>query len=172
MSLPPVTTWPTLGDERAVIERLHAIGVLEDERLRVAMIAAPRAPHLLPPPPSVTPEALGASALAMPWWRDLEAPCALLPSHYETVQILQMLQIEPGVSVLLIGARANWWTEIIVRAGAGEVLVIEECDTRRRALSIDWRDKGLELTAAACGAGTWTCTRWPPPATFRLRAGR
>ena len=38
---------------------------------------------------------------------------------------MQMLQMEKGAKVLLIGPRGSWWTELILHLGASEIQIIE-----------------------------------------------
>ena len=153
--LPDVELVPRLPDHAETVLRLAAMGVLSDSRLQEALISAPRTPHALPQPHLDLVELEGAS-LRLPFWHDVDARSPLLPSHYETIQVLQLLRVKSGNSILLVGPRGNWWTEILVRLGAGEVRVIEPDCQRRVALERSWEagDCGQLATDLGCSV-TW-----------------
>ena len=152
LGLPNCREYPVLPTEEIVIERLEENGVLIDEKVRNAMLASDRGLSLWPLPSGLGIPGLAASALTLPWWKNADERGALLPSHYETVQIMQLLQMEDDEKVLLIGPRGNWWTELILRLGASKICIIDADIERRRFLEINWNDRGLDLLAMRCDA--------------------
>ncbi len=153
--LPDVDSVPRLPDHAETVLRLAAMGVLSDSRLQEALLSAPRTPHALPQPLLDVVD-LEGSSLRLPFWHDVDARSPLLPSHYETIQVLQLLRVKVGDRVLLMGPRGNWWTELLVRLGASEVLVIEPDSLRRKALQEWWKngDCGQLATDLGCEV-TW-----------------
>ncbi len=148
-ALPEVDVYPRIPDNVEKSLRLGAMGVLSDARLQEALLAAPRTPHALTLPDGFP--SLEGSALKIPFWHDISARAPLLPSHYETVQVLQLLQIRKNDRVLLVCPRGNWWTEIIVRLGASQIMVIEPDPARMCALEIDWKEGGwMALAEERC----------------------
>tara|TARA_B100001113_G_scaffold217877_1_gene178726 strand:+ start:1418 stop:2884 length:1467 start_codon:yes stop_codon:yes gene_type:complete len=147
LALPSCSQEATLPSEEEVIERLCDSGILSDAKVRNALKMSSRSLAIWPLPSGLVIDGLGASALALPWWKASHEAGALLPSHYETAQIMQMMQMESDTRVLLIGARGNWWTEILLRLGANEIHVVEADPERRRFLEINWKDRGLDLLA-------------------------
>ena len=71
----------------------------------------------------------------MPWWIDLEKPNSLLPGLFETGHIFQMIGIETNDSILLVGPRGNWWTEIILHMGVKKITILEIDDVRREVFA-------------------------------------
>ena len=111
LALPRCSQEATLPSEDEVIERLCDSGILRDARVRNALKMSSRSQAIWPLPSGLAINGLGASALALPWWKSSRETGALLPSHYETAQIMQMMQMESDTRVLLIGPRGNWWTD-------------------------------------------------------------
>ncbi len=147
LNIPNCKENPVLPTEEIVIERLAENGVLIDERVRAAMLSSDRGLSLWPLPSGLGIPGLAGSALTLPWWKYSDERCSLLPSHYETVQIMQLLQMENDERVLLIGPRGSWWTELILRLGASEICVIDADEERRSFLEINWKDRGLDILA-------------------------
>ena len=147
LNLPNCREYPVLPTEEIVIDRLEENGVLIEDKVRNAMLASNRGLSLWPLPSGLGIPGLASSALTLPWWKYADERGALLPSHYETVQIMQLLQMENNVKFLLIGPRGSWWTELILRLGASEICVIDADEERRRFLEINWKDRGLDLLA-------------------------
>ena len=148
-ALPTVDTWPLLPDHAEHISRLEQFGVIELDEIGEAMRHCPRGAHALPFPLADEVPNLEASSLRLPWIADLDAPNALLPGLFETSQVLQLLQPNPRDVVLLIGPRGNWWTEILMRAGCAEVVVVEPDADRLAELRRRWTDLRLEVAAQA-----------------------
>jgi len=146
-SLPEVEVVPRLPNNEEAVLRLAAMGVLFDEVLQEAMAACPRQQHALEQP-LLDEVDLEGSALRLPWWHEVEAVCALIPGHYETAQVLQLLRMRVGDRVLLLGPRGNYWTELLVRIGASELLVIEPDEMRRATLIARWKRLGLDELCA------------------------
>jgi len=147
MSLPKCSEEPLLPSEDIVIERMVENGILIDVDVQNAMMASSRDLSLWPLPKGLGIPCLASSALTLPWWKHADERGALLPSHYETVQIMQMMQMERDVKVLLIGPRGSWWTELILHLGASEIQVIEADEERRRFLEDDWEKRSLDLVS-------------------------
>ena len=151
MSLPKCREEPLLPSEKIIIERMEESGVLIDINVKNAMIESSRDLALWPLPKELGIPCLASSALTLPWWKHADQRGALLPSHYETVQIMQMLQMERGAKVLLIGPRGSWWTELILHLGASEIQIIEADDERREFLENDWINRGLDILSHDLG---------------------
>ena len=147
LALPSYSEEPVLPSEKEVIERLCDSGILSDVRVSEALKLSSRGQAIWPLPSGLDINGLGASAIALPWWKINNEYGALLPSHYETAQIMQIMQMEVDTRVLLIGPRGNWWTEILLRLGANEIHVVEADSERRRFLKINWKERGLDLLA-------------------------
>ena len=147
LALPNCSQEPVLPSEKEVIERLCDSGILSDVKVFEALKLSNRGSAIWPLPSGLAINGLGASAIALPWWKASHESGALLPSHYETAQIMQILQMEVDTRVLLIGPRGNWWTEILLRLGANEIHVVEANTERRRFLEMNWKDRGLDLLA-------------------------
>ncbi|MDP6906591.1 MAG: hypothetical protein QF440_04160, partial [Candidatus Thalassarchaeaceae archaeon] len=147
MSLPKCTEEPLLPSEGVVIERMVENGILIDVQVQHAMMASSRDLALWPLPKGLGIPCLASSALTLPWWKYADERGALLPSHYETVQIMQLLQMEKNVKVLLVGPRGNWWTELILRLGASEIHIIEADEERRQFLQENWKERGLDVVS-------------------------
>ena len=126
-------------------------GVLIDDSVRDAMLASNRSLALWPLPSGLGIPRLAASALTLPWWKYADERGALLPGHYETVQIMQLLQMENNEKVLLVGPRGNWWTELLMYIGAGHIVILEPEEARRQELIRRWDDLRLDLVANAFG---------------------
>ncbi len=148
LSLPMCNEYPVLPSEKIVIERLEENGVLIDDNVRDAMLASNRSLALWPLPSGLGIPGLAASALTLPWWKYADERGALLPGHYETVQIMQLLQMENNEKVLLVGPRGNWWTELILRLGASEICIIDADEERRNFLENNWKERDLDILAA------------------------
>lgn len=142
-SLPEVEVVPRLPNNEEAVLRLAAMGVLFDEVLQEAMAICPRQRHALEQP-LLDEVDLEGSALRLPWWHEVEGSCALIPGHYETAQVFQLLRMRVGDRVLLLGPRGNYWTELLVRVGASELLVIEPDEMRRATLIARWEQLGLD----------------------------
>ena len=93
----------------------------------------------------------------MPWWSDVDAPNSLLPGIYETAQVIQMLEVERGDSVMLVAPRGNWWTEILMQLGVSRLRVLEIDDSRRAELQRRWSELRLDIVADACGCQIEWC---------------
>ena len=145
-SLPEVDLVPRLPNNEESVLRLAAMGVLFDEVLQEAMAVCSRQQHALEQP-LLDEVDLEGSALRLPWWHEVDGSCALIPGHYETAQVLQMLKMRVGDRVLLLGPRGNYWTELLVRMGASELLVIEPEAARRATLIARWERLGLDELA-------------------------
>ena len=62
---------------------------------------------------------------------------------------MQLIQVEKGNSVLLMGPRGNWWTELLMHIGAKEIVVLETDALRREVLAERWNDLRLDVVAKA-----------------------
>ena len=144
-SLPEVEVVPRLPNNEEAVLRLAAMGVLFDEVLQEAMAACPRQRHALEQP-LLDEVDLEGSALKLPWWH--EGNCALIPGHYETAQVLQLLRVRVGDRVCLIQPRGGYLMELLVRIGASELLVIEPDEVRRATLIARWERLGLDELCA------------------------
>ena len=94
LNLPTCNEYPVLPSEKIVIERLEENGVLIDGNVRNAMLESDRSLSLWPLPIGLGIPELASSALTLPWWKYANERGALLPGHYETIQIMQLLQME------------------------------------------------------------------------------
>jgi protein-L-isoaspartate O-methyltransferase len=144
-----VEDWPLLPDHGLHLNRLAEFGVVELEEVRAALAQCPRGPHALPFPLADEVPNLEASNLRIPWWPLLDVPHSLLPGLFETCQIMQLLQVEVGNEVLLLGPRGNWWTEILMHLGASRIVVLEPDDVRRHELARRWSELRLDVAATA-----------------------
>ncbi len=144
-SLPEVEVVPRLPNNEEAVLRLAAMGVLFDEVLQEAMAACPRQRHALEQP-LLDEVDLEGSALKLPWWH--EGNCALIPGHYETAQVLQLLRVRVGDRVCLLQPRGGYLMELLVRIGASELLVIEPDEMRRATLIARWKRLGLDELCA------------------------
>ena len=149
-ALPQVEDWPLLPTHELHLERLERFGVIELECVRQAMRVCPRGVHALPFPLEDELPNFESSSLRMPWWA-ANTPRSLLPGLFETSQFLQLLQVDAGNSVLLMGARGNWWTELLMHIGAGNIVVLEPNLDRRTALIERWLNLRLDMMAQAFG---------------------
>ena len=150
-ALPLVEDWPALPNHQIHMDRLAQFGVIELEEVLDAMRQCPRGIHALSFPLDDEVSNLEASSLRIPWWTDVSMRHSLLPGLFETCQIMQLLQIEKGDSVLLLGPRGNWWTELLMYIGAGEIVVLEPDECRRDVLAERWNDLRLDVVAKAFG---------------------
>ena len=150
-ALPLVEDWPLLPSHQVHMDRLAKFGVIELEEVLDAMRQCPRGVHALPFPLDDEMSNLEASSLRIPWWAGGDMHHSLLPGLFETCQIMQLLQIEKGDSVLLMGPRGNWWTELLMYIGAQNIVVLEPDEGRREVLSNRWDDLRLDIVAKAFG---------------------
>ena len=150
-ALPLVEDWPLLPSHQVHMERLAKFGVIELEEVLDAMRQCPRGVHSLPFPLDDEMSILEASSLRIPWWAGVEQHHSLLPGLFETCQIMQLLQIERGDSVLLLGPRGNWWTEWLMYIGAENIVVLEPDERRREVLANRWDELRLDIVAKAFG---------------------
>ena len=128
--------------------RLAQFGVIELEEVLDAMRQCPRGLHALSFPLGEEVTNLEASSLRIPWWTG-KMHHSLLPGLFETCQIMQLLQIEKGDCVLLIGPRGNWWTELLMYIGAERIVVLEPDEVRREVLIERWGELRLDVVAKA-----------------------
>jgi len=156
-ALPLVRTWPGLSPHVEAVERLVLMGAIEDDELRDVLMRTPRGVHALPLPIGEEGVNIESSALRMPWWSDVSAPNSLLPGIYETAQVIQMLELERGDSVMLIAPRGNWWSEVLMQLGAGRLRIIEVDEGRRVELRRRWEEMRLNLVADAVGCEIEWC---------------
>jgi len=156
-ALPLVRTWPGLSSHAEAVERLVLMGAIEDNEMRDVLMRTPRGVHALPLPIGEEGVNIESSALRMPWWADVDAPNSLLPGIYETAQVLQMLELQRGDSVMVVAPRGNWWTEVLMQLGAGRLRVLEVDDGRRAELERRWKDMRLDIVADACGCEIEWC---------------
>ena len=150
-ALPLVEDWPLLPSHQEHMDRLAKFGVIELEEVLDAMHQCPRGVHALPFPLDDEMSNLEASSLRIPWWAGEDMQHSLLPGLFETCQIMQLLQIEKGDSVLLLGPRGNWWTELLMYIGARNIVVLEPNQGRREVLANRWDDLRLDIVAKAFG---------------------
>ena len=148
-ALPLVEDWPLLPNHQIHMDRLAQFGVIELEEVLDAMRQCPRGPHALPFPLDDEVTNLEASSLRIPWWPNIDLHHSLLPGLFETCQIMQLLQIERGDSVLLLGPRGNWWTELLMYIGAEKIVVLEPDEYRREVLVERWGELRLDIVAKA-----------------------
>ncbi|MEE3303834.1 MAG: hypothetical protein VX191_03015 [Candidatus Thermoplasmatota archaeon] len=156
-ALPLVRTWPGLVPYAETVERLVLMGAIEDDEIRDVLLRSPRGVHALPLPIGEDGVNIEGSALRMPWWSDVDAPNSLLPGIYETAQVIQMLEIERGDSVMLVAPRGNWWTEILMQLGVSRLRVVEVDEIRRAELQRRWISLRLDIVADACGCQIEWC---------------
>ena len=149
--LPLVRTWPSLAPHAEAVERLVLMGAIEDDEIRDVLMRTPRGVHALPLPICEESVHIESSALRMPWWSDVDAPNSLLPGIYETAQVIQMMEVVPGDSVMLVAPRGNWWTEVLMQLGASRLRVVEIDDGRREELQRRWDELRLDIVADAVG---------------------
>ncbi len=133
------------------MSRLAQFGVIELEEVLEAMQQCPRGVHGLPFPLDDEIANIEGSSIRIPWWPNVESPRSLLPGLFETCQIMQLLQVQSGNSVLLMGPRGNWWTELLMYIGAGHIVVLEPDEKRRKELLQRWDGLRLDLIANAFG---------------------
>ena len=150
-ALPLVEDWPLLPNHQVHMDRLDQFGIIEVDEVLDAMRQCPRGVHALPFPLADEMTNLEASSLRIPWYSTVGMYHSLLPGLFETCQIMQLLQIEKGDSVLLLGPRGNWWTELLMHIGAKKIVVVEADDVRRRILADRWGDLRLDVVAKAFG---------------------
>jgi len=146
-----------LAPHAEAVERLVLMGAIEDDVLRDVLLRSPRGVHALPLPIGHEGVNIEGSALRMPWWSDVDSANSLLPGIYETAQVIQMLEIERGDSVMLVAPRGNWWTEILMQLGAARLRVLEVDDSRRAELQRRWSELRLDIVADACGCQIEWC---------------
>jgi len=145
-ALPLVEDWPLLPNHQQHLDRLENFGVIELDCVKQAMRQCPRGVHALPFPLEDEIPHFEGSSLRMPWW-GAETSHSLLPGLFETSQIMQLLQIDVNDSVLLVGPRGNWYTELLMHIGAQKIVVLEP-DLRRRDVLIErWLNLRLDLVA-------------------------
>ena len=156
-ALPLVRTWPGLVPYAETVERLVLMGAIEDDEIRDVLLRSPRGVHALPLPIGEDGVNIEGSALRMPWWSDVDAPNSLLPGIYETAQVIQMLEIERGDSVMLVAPRGNWWTEILMQLGVLRLRIVEVDEVRRAELQRRWSALRLDIVADACGCQIEWC---------------
>tara|TARA_B100001750_G_scaffold30137_1_gene20434 strand:- start:2093 stop:3403 length:1311 start_codon:yes stop_codon:yes gene_type:complete len=133
------------------------MGAIEDDEIRDVLLRSPRGVHALPLPIGEDGVNIEGSALRMPWWSDVDAPNSLLPGIYETAQVIQMLEIERGDSVMLVAPRGNWWTEILMQLGVLRLRIVEVDEVRRAELQRRWSALRLDIVADACGCQIEWC---------------
>ena len=133
------------------ISRLVQFGVIELDEVLEAMQQCPRGVHGLPFPLADEISNIEASSIRIPWFEDVSRPRSLLPGLFETSQIMQLLQVQNGNSVLLMGPRGNWWTELLMYIGAGHIVVLEPDEERRSVLMERWDELRMDLVANAFG---------------------
>ena len=148
-ALPIVEEWPLLPSHGIHMERLAQFGVVEIEEVLDAMRQCPRGANGMPLPLADVLGSLDAPSLWIPWWLDVDKPLSLLPGLFETCQIMQLIQVEKGNSVLLMGPRGNWWTELLMYIGAKEIVVLEPDLSRREVLMQRWDELRLDVVAKA-----------------------
>ena len=148
-ALPHVEDWPLLPNHEEHLDRLETFGVIELDEVREAIRRCPRGAHALPFPLADEVPNLEASNLRIPWWVGIDSPHSLLPGLFETAQVLQLLQLEQGDSVLLLGPRGNWWTELLMHIGAQRIVVFEPDENRRHVLAQRWANLRLDVTSLA-----------------------
>ena len=122
--LPTVRQWPRLSNHTRMVEMFSEMGVLGSAPLHDALLRSSRGYHSLALPSDIDNVNIETSALRMPWWKDVSMHQSLLPGLYETIQVLQALDIRQGDDVLIIGPRGNWWTEIAMQLGARRIRVV------------------------------------------------
>ena len=106
-ALPLVEDWPQLPTHQSHISRLVQFGVIELDEVLEAMQQCPRGVHGLPFPLADEISNIEGSSIRIPWFEDVSRPRSLLPGLFETSQIMQLLQVQNGNSVLLMGPRGN-----------------------------------------------------------------
>ena len=148
-ALPLVEEWPLLPNHEIHMGRLAQFGVIELEDVLEGIQQCPRGPHALPFPLDEEVTNLEASSLRIPWWTGVDMHHSLLPGLFETSQIMQLLQLEKGDSVLLLGPRGNWWTELLMYIGAERIVVLEPDEVRREVLAERWHELRLDVVAKA-----------------------
>ena len=148
-ALPLVEEWPLLPNHEIHMGRLAQFGVIELEDVLDGIQQCPRGPHALPFPLDEEVTNLEASSLRIPWWTGVDMHHSLLPGLFETSQIMQLLQLEKGDSVLLLGPRGNWWTELLMYIGAERIVVLEPDEVRREVLAERWHELRLDVVAKA-----------------------
>ena len=94
--LPKISRWPTLSDHVRMVQAFSEMGVLESGAVHDALLRSSRGYHALPLPPGIDDLNIETSALRIPWWEDVSLHQSLLPGLYETIQILQALDIHQG----------------------------------------------------------------------------
>ena len=150
-ALPLVEDWPQLPTHQSHISRLVQFGVIELDEVLEAMQQCPRGVHGLPFPLADEISNIEGSSIRIPWFEDVSRPRSLLPGLFETSQIMQLLQVQNGNSVLLMGPRGNWWTELLMYIGAGRIVVLEPDEERRNVLMERWDVLRMDLVANAFG---------------------
>lgn len=145
--LPEVISWPSLCSQAEAVERLVHMGALEDLVIKNILSKTPRGVHALPLSENV--KNIESSSLKLPWWIDVKKSNSLLPGLFETGQIFQMMEIESGDKILLIGPRGNWWTEIIMHMGVSKIKIIEIDQIRKEVLKNRWENLRLDIVAKA-----------------------
>ena len=150
-ALPEVEEWPLLPTHEEHLRRLEDFGVIEIDVVREAMKQCPRGVHALPFALSDEVPNIAASSLRIPWWVGVDEVHSLLPGLFETSQIMQLLQMERDDSVLLVGPRGNWWTELLMYMGAKHIVVLEPDVNKREMLIERWMNLRLDIAANAFG---------------------
>ena len=149
--LPTVRQWPRLSNHTRMVEMFSEMGVLGSAPLHEALLRSSRGYHSLPLPSDIGDVNIETSALRMPWWKDVSLHQSLLPGLYETIQVLQALDIRQGDDVLIIGPRGNWWTEIAMQLGARRIRVVGTIEERLAELRSRWASLRLDQAAEALG---------------------
>ena len=147
--LPSVSRWPRLSSHGRMVQMFSDMGVLESPSLFDALMRSSRGYHSLPLPSELEDVNIETSALRMPWRSDVSAHQSLLPGLYETIQIIQALEIRQGDDVLIIGPRGNWWTELAMQLGARRIRVVETVEERLEELRSRWFALRLNQAAEA-----------------------
>ena len=155
--LPKVSRWPTLSDHDRMVQAFFEMGVLESGPVHDALLRSSRGYHSLPLPTGVEGLNIETSALRVPWWEDVSLHQSLLPGMYETIQILQALDIHQGDDVLIVGPRGNWWTELTMQLGARRIRVVETVEERLDSLQTRWNGLRLDHVADALGCEVEWC---------------
>lgn len=149
--LPIIEKWPRLSSHDRMVEMFSKMGILQSGPLHDALLRSSRGYHSLPLPSDIGDVNIETSALRMPWWRDVSVHQSLLPGLYETIQVLQSLDIRQGDDVLIIGPRGNWWTEIAMQLGARRIRIVGTVEERLSELRSRWSALRLDQAAEALG---------------------
>ncbi len=146
-TLPEIITWPKLSSQSDAVEALSNLGALDNLDVKNVLSITPRGVHALPLYEDII--NIESSSLKLPWSVDAEKSNSLLPGLFETAQIFQMIEILSNDSVLLIGPRGNWWTEIILHLGVSSINILEIDAHIRQNLETKWKNLRLDIVAKA-----------------------